>query len=341
MTRRLLIPALLLLLSVSSFAGSAAGDSGDVPKIKIKEKNFSFPKSPRGPKLTHAFKIQNVGKKDLIIYSVKPSCGCTVAQFDELIRAGEQGSIILTLDTNRLHGSFSKSATVKTNDPERAEFRLQVAGEVISPFKISPRENIFLHAVEGESTRDKFFIGAEDGGGFKILRVTSSLNEYIDYELKDVIKGEKYMLSVWTKPESKAGVYSGKILIETDNPESPKITVDVSVNIRGFVNVSPRMINFGTVKRGQNKFHTRTLRVELAKGNDLELLEVTTGSPYFRIVETKTVDQGRIYTLSVELIALPPAEELSKGNQFKDKLIVRTNKKGYEEIDVDLKLAVK
>lgn len=319
--------------------GSEPASTGKA-KIEIKEKNFSFPKTQRGGKLTHAFKFRNSGTADLVIYDVKPGCGCTVAKYDELVRPGKEGRIVLTLDTNRLKGSFAKSATVKTNDPDMAEFRLQVAGQIISPFKISPRESIFLHTVEGEQASDRIFIGAEKQEGFEILNVSSSLNDYIDVELQDVIKGEKYMISVTTKPKAKAGVYNGKLLVETNNPESPRITVDVSVNVRGFVNVSPRLINFGRVERGKEANSRRTLKVELAHGSDLEILDVTTGSPYFEITRN-TVDDGRVFTLNVTLKEIPPAEALSNGNEFEDKLIVHTNYEGYEEIDVELKLQVR
>jgi hypothetical protein len=309
-----------------------------VARIVLKEKNFAFPPAQRGPKLRHAFKFTNMGDKDLVIYSVKPGCGCTVAEYDEVVRPGEDGRILLTLDSNRVGGSFTKTATVKTNDPDNSEIRLQITGRVESPYTISPRDNLFLHSVVGEEISDRIFIGASDGKPFEIKNVTSSLNEYVDYEIKDVVKGEKYMLSVRTLPQAKPGVYNGKILVETDKKESPRFTVDVSVNIRGEVNVSPRLLNFGRVERDQKKEHTRTVKVELETGKDLEVLDASTSSPYFQVTP-RTVDKGRVYTLGVSLVDLPPETALRNG-VFKDRLIVKTNKKGYESIDVSLLVEV-
>jgi hypothetical protein len=60
-----------------------------------------------------------------VISKVKAACGCTTTDYDSLIAPGKTGSIALAVKkTNNYKGPVSKSATVTTNDPQHATFRL-------------------------------------------------------------------------------------------------------------------------------------------------------------------------------------------------------------------------
>jgi hypothetical protein len=67
----------------------------------------------------------------LIINSVRPSCGCTVADYPkEPIAPGKSGKINVTYNAAS-SGSFTKSITVTTNAAE-ANTALIIKGEVVA-----------------------------------------------------------------------------------------------------------------------------------------------------------------------------------------------------------------
>ncbi len=76
------------------------------------------------------FEFSNPGLVPLIINSVRPSCGCTVADYPkEPIAPGASGKITVRYKGSS-PGYFSKSITVNTNAAESVT-RLYIKGEVV------------------------------------------------------------------------------------------------------------------------------------------------------------------------------------------------------------------
>jgi hypothetical protein len=69
-----------------------------------------------GQKLEVAFRFKNSGDKPLVIQSVQPSCGCTVADYPkEPIAPGQEGLIKGVFDSNGKPGVNNKTMTVLAN----------------------------------------------------------------------------------------------------------------------------------------------------------------------------------------------------------------------------------
>lgn len=83
-----------------------------------------------GQKVEVSFRFRNSGSKPLIIESVQPSCGCTVANYPkEPISPGGEGEITGTFDSHGREGLQHKELTVKANTTtgeERIYFEVEV-----------------------------------------------------------------------------------------------------------------------------------------------------------------------------------------------------------------------
>lgn len=76
---------------------------GEIPQNKPKSIEFEF---------------KNTGKTDIIITNVKPSCGCTAADYTKTpIRPGATGKVTATYNAAN-KGAFTKNVTVTTNAEE-------------------------------------------------------------------------------------------------------------------------------------------------------------------------------------------------------------------------------
>jgi len=123
---------------VQSAARPPAGDEvpiGDNPRLAIPEladKNYTydFGDIPPDRKVEKTFTIVNKGTKDLVIYDVSSSCGCTAALVDkDTIPPGESADILVTYDprVNKDQGRFiTRKVRIKSNDPAAplAEFTI-------------------------------------------------------------------------------------------------------------------------------------------------------------------------------------------------------------------------
>lgn len=65
----------------------------------------------------HLIKIKNSGNQDLILYDVRPDCGCTSPHWEKnAIKKNEEGEILLALSTYNKKGNFLLSVTIVSND---------------------------------------------------------------------------------------------------------------------------------------------------------------------------------------------------------------------------------
>jgi Protein of unknown function (DUF1573) len=118
---------------VPSQAGlvSAALDTTKFTSIQWIDSVKEYGKINEGQKLEVLFRFKNTGDKPLIIESVRPSCGCTVADPPkEPIAPGEEGEIKGSFDSNGKNGQQHKTIYVYANTKGRQNHELTFTVDV-------------------------------------------------------------------------------------------------------------------------------------------------------------------------------------------------------------------
>ncbi len=110
------IPFLLLLLSLSFFAGAQAVPESSTEEIlKLKETEHDFGKIPQGKPVYYTFEIVNVGSQPLKLDDVHASCGCTTPEWSrEEIAPGATAHIKVGYNAAS-EGGFDKVVTITYN----------------------------------------------------------------------------------------------------------------------------------------------------------------------------------------------------------------------------------
>jgi len=102
-----------------------------MPNIEFETIEYDAGKIISGEKVTYAYKFTNTGQDDLIVESVKASCGCTAtAPKDKIVKGGESSEIVATFNSQGRRGMQQKSITVRTNDPDNGVVVLRLKAEV-------------------------------------------------------------------------------------------------------------------------------------------------------------------------------------------------------------------
>lgn len=100
------------------------------PIIEFDQKEYDFGTVTEGEKVQGVFKVTNSGKVDLIITSVKPSCGCTTPAYTkDAIAPGASGEIKFEFNSANRVGKQNKSITVKSNAEKNTEV-IRIKGTV-------------------------------------------------------------------------------------------------------------------------------------------------------------------------------------------------------------------
>jgi hypothetical protein len=82
----------------------------------------NFGNITEGQKLALSFRFKNTGDKPLVIQSVEPACGCTVADYPKQpLKPGEEGEITGEFNSDGRVGQQHKEITVTTNTAERTQ----------------------------------------------------------------------------------------------------------------------------------------------------------------------------------------------------------------------------
>ncbi|MEZ4853158.1 DUF1573 domain-containing protein [Flavobacterium sp.] len=89
----------------------------------------------RGKPVTYEFTFTNTSKETILLTNVKPSCGCTAANYTKTpIKPGEKGYVSATYNAASPN-AFNKAITVTTNEENVAPTRLMIKGTVLVPEK--------------------------------------------------------------------------------------------------------------------------------------------------------------------------------------------------------------
>lgn len=106
------------------------------PVMSFEDGVFDFGTISQGESLKHTFHFTNTGDTDLIITSVKGSCGCTVMKDwpKHPIKPGESGEINIEYLSEGKYGVQNKNVTI-TSNTSPATTVLRVRGEVVYPTK--------------------------------------------------------------------------------------------------------------------------------------------------------------------------------------------------------------
>ena len=102
-------------------------------RLELDRKLHNFGDVKEGDIVKTTFKFYNKGKKDLKIYQVKSTCGCTVTDPKKSdLKPGESSEIEVTFYSAGKHGKEVKDITIYSNDPMNPEMEIRIVANVLT-----------------------------------------------------------------------------------------------------------------------------------------------------------------------------------------------------------------
>ena len=250
-----------------------------------------------------------------------------MARFDREIPPGGEGKVTLQMNLAGYRGKVTKSATVFSNDPSQGRARITLTGQVQPLIEVQPTSLLFRGLPEEMRSSTVALTGVSEP--FKVLKVRSTVDDDISYDLETLEEGKRYAVKVSNK-RLEAGQYRGLLKIETDHPRKPQVVVRVRGYVEGGISVRPRVITVGKLFP-ERPVRTGQFTVTSRQGEPLEIVRLTYDESLLE-VNRKSLKDSDGKELLLEVV--PRMERVGPGEHRKTSLSMETSTGQVREVQI-------
>lgn len=269
--------SLVVFLGLCSAGPVAAASWADA---LFDEFSRDFGSVPRGPVLSHSFRVVNKSKQPVAIQGARATCGCvTAAPLRHNLKPGEETTIFVQMDTRRFNGAKMVTVYVQFSQPSWEEVRLWVQANSREDVTVTP-DALDFGRVKREATptvaATVTFLSSADA---RLVEARCDSN-YVETAIRELRRqdGEvSYQLTARLRSDTPVGKWYADIWLKTNQAALPRIRVPLTVEVESLLSVSPSSVALGQVKMGgvaERKVIVRAaqpFRITSIAGTDAEL----------------------------------------------------------------------
>lgn len=316
MSKRFSVAALAFVLAFAGVFGAAAQETKG-PRMTIVEPVKNVGMIAKGDRIDAVFQIRNTGNEDLLITKVQPTCGCTVADYDKVIKPGEMGKIEAHVETKDLGaGPVSKLVLVETNDPNTPSAQLTVTGMIRTFVEAYPAGFVRFLQLQGDVNTQSVVLYSEETDPFEVTNVDvpADYADFVKVKFEKITKDEdrikagkvgqnQYRLDVTAGgTEAKVGPLIGKIKVTTNSKKTPEYMLTLSGLIRPRYQVDPVVLNFGEVAPADSAAsRTVSIRSNDKNTTDFSVVKVESSAPALFTAEVVPSTQPGVVDIKVSV----------------------------------------
>jgi hypothetical protein len=272
----------LLALGVSVLlAGPAKAQSAWADKLftTMGSTSHDFGTVPRGAQLKYRFHMKNIYKVPLELTNLRVSCGCvTLFPSTRTLQPNQTGHVDINMDARRFSGSKTVSIFITVGPEYISTATLRVTANARQDVVFNPGTVDFGIVQRGQTptqTLDVEYSGVLD---WHITEVVKSSSAPFQVKVEELYRDTKfrrvgrvgYRFNVTLKPDAQPGTFKQELLLKTNDPASPNLTVAVEGTVQASLMVAPGQVQFGAVKVGQ----AQTRKVLVRGGRPFQITAV-------------------------------------------------------------------
>jgi hypothetical protein len=295
------------------------------------ELSKDFGSVPRGPTLTHHFRVVNKTRQAVNISSVRVSCGCVSASaLKTFLQPGEETAIVANMDTTRFTGPKSVTVFVQFDRPNFEEVRLWVQANGRNDFTLSPDTLAFGQVKRGSSPDSSVTVTFSGHTGAKITSARAESN-YVVPVVTEVRRTDfevVYKLTSKLRGDTPVGKWYTDVWLKTDIASLPQLRVPLTVEVESPLSVSPTFLTLGEIKAD-----SETQRRVIVRGVKPFKIQSIKGGDASVEVKPQTSESREVHVLTIKV-------KPDKAGLLDRTFRVTTDLKEDNEIDFKLNAAV-
>lgn len=215
----------------------------------------------RGADTRHQIVIENLYEEDITILDVKTTCGCTAAKPDRThLKTHETARIEVVMDTKKFMNRKDSNVDVTlqfhgARGVAVKSVRVPITAYIRSDVVLTPGNVDFGVAEYGQSAVRKIHVAYAGRPDWKITGVKSG-NASIKSEIREVERAAgrvSYELTVQLLDQAPVGALQDRILLLTDDRNSPEVPVLVTGRVSPDIEILPSLYALGELSPGDVK----------------------------------------------------------------------------------------
>jgi hypothetical protein len=211
---------------VAVMAALAADDPA--PRAVIDAPVHEFGSVEQGTPVEHVFRVRNAGTGVLRVDHVKSTCACTVGvATGEAIAPGEEAWVTMRLETEKLAGRTTKTATVYTNDPATPTLGVTLSGDVLTDLVVRPMPLYFGRIANGARVRRELAVAPGRPNGTATVVAVEAPGPRLRAWLEAAADGRGQRVVVEVDGSASTGRFSDELVLRTSSASQPTLTVKV------------------------------------------------------------------------------------------------------------------
>ncbi len=246
------------LVMLAGFVSAGPALAGTWAEGLFEEKNKDFGSVPRGPELTHNFRIKNNTGGAVTLSGARVSCNIcsSVSLVKTQLQPGEETTVNVKMHTSRFLGPKTIHVFVSFSQPQFSEVLLWVQANARDDVNVAPDALAFGSVRRGAAPALSTTISFYGNLASQVVGVESETN-YIQTEFKKVeskngTSEAAYQVTAKVRGDAPAGKWYTDVWVKTNNAAMPKIRVPLTVEIESALSVSPSAVSLGSVKVGES-----------------------------------------------------------------------------------------
>jgi hypothetical protein len=317
----------------------------------------------------HDFLFTNAGDRPLVLTRGRTTCGCCTcvcaARLPEgPIASGASARVTLEWTSKLYVGPFRQTATILTNDPDRPEVTLRVAGRFKGPVGVVPSLVRLSRISPGESASTEvrlinYLPGPLEIAGFELADPATAEQFDVAWErlapkqLRDDPEARGgYLVRITIKQGLPVGSFQQRILLKTNSATVPVVEIPVEGTVASDVFIAGRgwnaqtgTLSMGTVNRSRGAEWTLLVVVRGPHAEDVKLepVEVVPELLHVRLGPTIHTSSKALSRTRLTIRVPPrsePAVHLGSGQGEPGHIVLRTNHAQVPELRMRVRFAV-
>jgi hypothetical protein len=290
---------LALTLSLGPVAAARAGSWADA---LFDEVSRDFGSVPRGPVLSHSFRVTNKTGQPVHISNVRVSCGLCVAAAAQKadLAPGEETAVVAELHTNRFNGPKTVYVYVQFDRPQWDEVRLWMQANARDDVAMAPEAFTFGQIRRGGAPSAEVTVTLSGYTNLQVLEAKCDSN-YVITSLQEQRRGAgdvAYQVTARVRGDCPAGKWYADVWLKTNHPAMARVRVPLTIDIEPALSVSPTLANLGQVKAGDE-----AERKVVVRGGQPFRITAVQGADDAVSVRDSSDDRKPVHVLTVRLKA--------------------------------------